>query len=95
MREPLNLRDQHLEHFWGKWLRRKPQQESGTEKQGLAQANEEEEWVDTDFEEHEDEGWGMKRPGKRQDSDSDLYESDWDDDDDDDDQGGHMMPVAH
>ena len=36
----------------------------------------------------------MKRPsGRRQQSEDEMYDTDWQSDDDDDDHGGHMMPV--
>lgn len=106
MMRPLNLQDQHLQNFWGKWLRKDQQPSEGAEQtnqegeqsmaQRKGQLETEEEWVDSDMEQHDDEAWGMKPRDKQptqQAADEDMFDSDWDDSDDDE-SGGHMMPVA-
>ena len=102
MMTPLNLQEQHLQNFWGKWLRKEQQPSENTNAEGeqsmaqrKGQLETEEEWVDSDFEQHEDEAWGMKPRDKQPaaQSDEDMFDSDWDDDSDDE-SGGQMMPVA-
>jgi hypothetical protein len=84
----LNAQEQHLQQFWGKWLRK-----GREEKEKQEAKNADEDWVEeTEFEQSESEAWGLKRPRRPEQTDEDLLDSDWDDDDDD--SGGHMMPVA-
>lgn len=88
----MSLKDQHLQQFWGKWLRK--DQEQQQEQQASTQKEANEEWVDSsDLEPHDDDAWGLRRPSarKEQEIEDDMFDSDWDDDDDD--SGGHMMPV--
>lgn len=83
----LTPQEQHLKQFWGSWLRK------GKDEKDQQEAKAGDDWVeDTEFEQSEQEAWGLKRPKRSEQSEEDMLDSDWDDDDDD--SGGHMMPVA-
>lgn len=84
----LSLKDQHLQNFWGRWLR--DGSEEKPEKQQAAH-NDGGEMDSTDYE-HDDDAFGVRRPSGRQ-NDYETAEDtdDWSDDDDD--SGGEMMPI--